>query len=307
MQNGSIPVLLVSARSLAEMWERSLLELWKHGTRARTQYDRCDERGNYLDPPSLDATMLMVCEEPFGEPVIHRAFPGGLEDLEEYRLEVLEGVKNHWVRDPADPTDQRWEYTYNGRLTAYPAKKVDYTSGSVSITPFDQLDYIMERLAADPFTRRAIAHTWVVGEDTGYESPPCLQGVWVRALPDDAGGLTLNMDVRFRSRDAYDAAFMNCFALVHLMQELAGRLQQRLGKPVRLGRYADFSDSYHVYGRRIMDFEERFVRLCETRTFEQRTWTLEFARGIFEEAQPRILAKIRGKDAADQAARSRQV
>lgn len=299
MSDGVIPVLVARGRSLAEMWENSLLELFKHGARARTQYDRRGDGGEYIDPPSLDATMLMVCEEPFSEPMIHRAFPGGLEDLEEYRLEVVEGVKNHWVRNPNDPDDKRWEYTYNGRLSAYPVKE--------PIGRFDQLDYIIERLAENPFTRRAIAHTWVVGEDNFYESPPCLQGIWLRALPDQAEGLTLNMDVRFRSRDAYDAAFMNCFALVHLMKELAGRLEAKTAKPVRLGRYVDFSDSYHVYGRRIMDFEERFLGLCRTRSFEERTWRLEFAGPIFEEARPKILEKIKGKDAVDRAACSRQL
>ena len=307
MPGGSIPVLVARGRSLAETWENSLLLLWKHGARARTQYDRKDEAGHYIDPPSLDATMLMVCEEPVSEPMIHRAFPGGLEDLEEYRLEVVEGVKNHWVRDPSDPGDERWEYTYNGRLTAYPAKKVDYSTGRVSVEPFNQLDYLVEKVAANPFTRRAIAHTWVVGEDNFYESPPCLQGVWVRALPNDEGGLTLNMDVRFRSRDAYDAAFMNCFAFVHLMKELARRIEEKTQRPVTLGRYVDFSDSYHIYGRRIMDFEERFLRLYESRSFEERTWSLEFARPIFEEARPRILEKIRSKDAEDEARRTRQL
>ena len=297
----SIPVLFARGRSLAEMWENSLLELWKNGARARTQYDRKDDAGNYIDPPSLDATMIMVCEEPFSEPMVHRAFPGGLEDLEEYRLEVVEGIKNHWIRDPANPDDERWEYTYNGRLTAYPACKRDYKEGTVEVRPFNQLDYIVDALAKEPFTRRAIAHTWVVGEDNFYTSPPCLQGVWFRALEDDDGALTLNMDVRFRSRDAYDAAFMNCFALVHLMKEIAGRLEEKTGRPVRLGRYVDFSDSYHVYGRRLADFEERFLRLTETRSFDERTWTLDFARPIFEEARPRILEKVRRKDQEDRA------
>ncbi len=86
--DGSIPVLTARGKSLAEAWESSLLELSKHGAEVRTEYDAKDEAGGYVDPPSLDCTMLMVCEEPAAEPLIHRAFPGGLEDLEEYRQEV---------------------------------------------------------------------------------------------------------------------------------------------------------------------------------------------------------------------------
>ncbi|MBN1809554.1 MAG: hypothetical protein JW909_10845 [Planctomycetes bacterium] len=297
MPSGSIPVLMARGRSLAEMWENSLLELSRNGSRARTQYDRMDDDGNFTDPPSMDCTMIMVCDEPMSDPMIHRAFPGGLEDLEEYRLEVVDGVKNHWIRDPSDPSDQRWEYTYNGRLSAYPVRTFDEASSSQVVKPFDQFDYLVDKISADPFTRRAIAHTWVVGEDNFYESPPCLQSIWLRALPDDDGVLTLNMDVRFRSRDAYDAAFMNCFALMHLQQEFARRISDKRSEPVRLGRYLDISDSYHVYGRRIEDFNERFLKLHGDRSFEDRTWPLEFARPIFDEARPRIMEKIRSHDA----------
>ena len=53
--------------------------------------------------------------EPFAEPRIHRAFPGGLDDLEKYRAEVLYGVHDHWI----DPAAGKWEYTYHERLFAY--------------------------------------------------------------------------------------------------------------------------------------------------------------------------------------------
>jgi len=301
MADGSIPVVMVRGKSLAETWEKSLVELWNNGARVRTQYDRRDAAGEYIDPASVDCTMVMVCEEPMSDPMIHRAFPGGLEDLEEYRLEVVEGIKNHWIRDPENPEDQRWEYTYNGRLTAYPVKKRG-KNGGMMVEAFNQLDYIVEKLAQNPFTRRAIAHTWVVGEDNGYESPPCLQGVWVRAL-EVSDALALNMDVRFRSRDAYDAAFMNCFALMHLQAELGRRLSEKTGRAVRLGRYVDFADSYHIYGRRVEDFKERFLKLLEERSFEDRTWPLEFAKPIFDEARPKVLEKVRQQDASKKCAR----
>ena len=305
MAGGSIPVLVARGDSLAEMWENSLIELHKNGSRARTQYDKKDASGKYIDPPSMDCTMLMVCEHPMSDPMIHRAFPGGLEDLEEYRLEVLDGIKNHWVRDPKNPDDQRWEYTYNGRLTAYPVKRAD-AKGKLKVVPYNQFDYMVNKLAENPYTRRAIAHTWVVGEDNEYESPPCLQGVWIRALPNDDGSLVLNMDVRFRSRDAYDAAFMNCFALMHLQQEFARRLSEKVGKKVTLGRYVDFADSYHVYGRRIADFEERFLKLLKERSFEDRTWPLEFAQPIFDEARPKVMEKVRAVDAERKPAKKRR-
>ena len=285
---GSIPVLFAEGRGLAEAWENSLLALAARGARMPTEYDR-EAQGRKLDEPSLDCTMLMVVREPASEPFIHRAFPGGLEDLEEYRQEVLEGIKDHWVRDPGDPADERWEYTYHQRLFKY---EVPGLTGRI-----DQLARCVDKLAKTPFTRRAQAITWQPWVDLDCYDPACLQSIWLRVAPDAAGVWHLNMDVRFRSRDAYDAAFMNCFALISLQERLAGELAKQAGRQVRLGRYADFSDSYHIYGRRLGHFRENFLRQVAGRSFEERTWTREFAEEIFAEAQPRIRAKVAAADA----------
>lgn len=284
---GSIPVLFARGRSLAEAWENSLKELHEHGIEIRTEYDAKDDRGRFVDPPSLDATMIMVVEDPSSEPLIHRAFPGGLEDLEEYRQEVLDGIKDHWVRDPDDPDDQRWEYTYHERLTCYRVPGLHTKGGGI-----DQLAAVVEKLASSPFTRRAQAVTWQPWCDPGCYDPPCLQSFWFRVLTDAEGVWRLNMNVRFRSRDAFDAAFMNCFAFVHLMERIAAEIAERAGREVRLGRYVDMSDSYHVYGRRREAFEQGFLRQLETRSFEERTWTRADAEEFFAMARPAIAAKI---------------
>ncbi len=51
------------------------------------------------------------------------------------------------------------------------------------------------------------------------------------------------MHTFWRSRDAYNAAFMNMYALIHLQKAMA----EKIG--VAVGQYLDFSDSYHVYNR----------------------------------------------------------
>ncbi len=293
--DGSIPVLTARGRSLAEAWEKSLLELWKNGAEVRTEYDAKDEAGEFAEPPSIDATMLIVVEDPASEPLIHRAFPGGLEDLEEYRQEVLDGIKDHWVRDPDDPDDKRWEYTYHERLTAYrvPGR------GGRDDERIDQLEAVVKKLARSPYTRRAQAVTWQPWCDPDCYDPACLQSLWFRILPDAAGTWRLNMNVRFRSRDAFDAAFMNCFAFVCLMERTAKEIAELAGREVGLGRYVDLSDSYHIYGKRRGAFEQGFLKQVETRSFEGRTWTREFAGPFFEEARPRIAEKVASKDAED--------
>lgn len=281
--SGSIPVLCVEGRCLAEAWEKSLLALSERGGRVPTEYDAKAD-GTTVDEPSLDCTMVMTVLEPAGEPFIHRAFPGGLEDLEEYRQEVLDGIKDHWVRDPADPADERWEYTYHQRLFAY---EVPGVKGRL-----DQLARCVDKLAATPFTRRAQAITWQPWFDLDCYDPACLQSIWLRVLPGAGGVWHLNMNVRFRSRDAYDAAFMNCFALISLQERLAGQLAEKTGREVRLGRYVDVSDSYHIYGRRLPHFRDNFLRQVRERSFEDRTWERSFAEEFFAEARPAIRRKV---------------
>jgi thymidylate synthase len=269
---------MVEGRCLAEAWEKSLVALYRDGCDVRTEYDKPD------DPPSKDCTMTIVVRDPLAEPRIHKDFPGGLEDLQEYVMEVLDGIKDHCVRRSADdPNDTRWEYTYHQRLFGYSVPGLDQT--------YDQIELIAGRLARAPHTRRAQAITWKVWEDNFCYDPACLQSIWCRLLPGADDGWVLNTNVRFRSNDAYKAAFMNMFALAQLQVRIAERITALSGQQVELGRYVHQADSYHIYGAYFEEFEKRFLRALETRTFEQRTFRYEAVRGIMEEATPAILEK----------------
>ena len=101
------------------------------------------------------------------------------------------------------------------------------------------------------------------------------------------------MNVRFRSNDAYKAAFMNIFALVQLQIQIAEKVSRKTGKAVAVGRYCHLADSYHVYGSYFNEFEGRFLKAMEKRTFEQRTMRYEDYRELMEEARPGILEKAR--------------
>jgi thymidylate synthase len=199
-------------------------------------------------------------------------------------MEVVEGIKNHLVRDPNDPEDTRWEYTYNERLFAYRVPGLE--------DAIDQVELVAQKLAEAPHTRRAQAITWKVWEDNECYDPACLQSIWCRLTEDDKG-FVLNTNIRFRSNDAYKAAFMNMFALVQLQALIAQRVSDLTDRDVRLGRYVHMADSYHIYGSYFHEFEERFLRGLERRTFEERTFRHEDVREIMEEARPRILEKVR--------------
>jgi thymidylate synthase len=98
-----------------------------------------------------------------------------------------------------------------------------------------------------------------------------LQRLWFRIIELD-GVKQLEMNSHWRSRDAYKAAFMNIYALTDLQRIVAERISKNRNEKVEVGRYADISDSYHIYGFYFDEFERSFLKLVKERTFEKRTW-----------------------------------
>ena len=272
-----IPVLIAEGDCIARAWENSLVALYESGCTLATEYDVSG------DPPSKDATMVLTVHDPLREPMIHKDLPGGFEDLQEYVMEVLDGIKDHCIRNSAeDPEDTRWEYTYHQRLFGYSVPALD--------EGFDQIALLAEKLAATPHTRRAQAITWKVWEDNDCYDPACLQSIWCRLVQGNDAWY-LNTNIRFRSNDAYKSALMNMFAFVQLQTKIAARISELSGRDVKLGRYVHQADSYHIYGSYFTEFENRFLKGLERRTFEERTFRYEDVKDIMEEAVPRILEK----------------
>jgi len=282
----NIPVLTITGNSLAETYEKGLVALYEHGTRFKTQYDKPG------DPLSLDCTLNLTILDPLAEPMIHKAFPGGIEDLREYVLEV-QGIKDHWVKNMNDPKDTRWEYTYHGRLANYGS----WQESGKRVGPFnvDQIENVIAKLVKQPFTRQAQMITWMPNIDLECYDPPCLQSLWYRLLEDDHGVSWLNCNIRFRSNDAWGASFMNMFGFIMFNKEIiAGEVAKRTGKTIKLGRLNWQADSYHIYGKDIADAKARLFDRIGTSTLEDRSYRFddEMICDMYTEAEPSIRAKI---------------
>ena len=65
---GRIPTLHVVADTIPQAHYRAMKAVWQHGLAIRTEYDRKDAKGAYIDPPSRDARVLIEVQNPFGEP-----------------------------------------------------------------------------------------------------------------------------------------------------------------------------------------------------------------------------------------------
>jgi len=248
-------------KTLPAAWEKAVIAAWQQGERFPTQYDKPD------DPNSRDVVAMIHVTEPMSEPRIHRAFPGGLDDLEKYRGEVLYGVHDHWV----DPAKGKWEYTYHGRMFDYDVPGLD--------EPVNQIEKCIQMLKECSYTRRAQAVTWKAWEDLGIHDPACLQRMHFRIQNGK-----LNMTTHIRSNDAYKASFMNMYAFA----ELQGYVASEVG--IETGEYCHIADSFHIYGSYFAEFEG-FLQLIEKRSPDQRVWSTEYALPMFIEGCNALLAE----------------
>jgi thymidylate synthase len=290
----NIPVLHVYGQSLAQAYEAALVKLYREGIRFRTQYDKPG------DPESIDCTMNITIVDPERDPMIHQAFPGGIDDLKEYVME-LTGSKDHWVKNMNDPEDTRWEYTYHGRLAAYGSWMERSNGASVKAGHFsiDQIEGVVQKLADQPYTRQAQMITWMPNMDLSVYDPPCLQSLWYRILEAPSGDWFLNCNIRFRSNDAWGASFMNMFGFIQFNRELiAEEISRRTGKTVRLGRMNWQADSYHIYGRDIEKARAMLFDRLEEMPFEHRTFNFHdpFIREMYDGAEDKVIDKIRRYD-----------
>lgn len=290
----NIPVITISEKSLAHAYEAAVLALYRKGVTFKTQYDKPG------DPLSLDCTMNITVEEPESEPMIHMAFPGGIENLKEYVME-LQGCKDHWVRNINDPDDTRWEYTYHGRLKNYGIWKELENGSSRENGPFkiDQIEAVIEKLVGEPYTRQAQMITWMPNLDLTCYDPPCLQSLWYRILEDEDGIYWLNSNIRFRSNDAWGANFMNMFGFIQFNKEvIASEISKRSGREVKLSRLNWQADSFHIYGKDIKTAEEMLFNRIGEMKFEERSFRFsdDFIKQMYDAAEEPTKEKILAYD-----------
>lgn len=154
--------------------------------------------------------MTMIVNHPLDEPMISRCFIGGARELEQYRMEMLDGILDFEVQKG------KWAYTYHQRMG-------------------NQIQFVIDELRRNPSSRRAVMSIRTP-DDVGSDDPACLQHLqyFIR-------NGKLDCVVLFRSNDACKATFMNAFALIMLQKRIA----DELGVPV--GSYTHRANSFHCY------------------------------------------------------------
>ncbi len=277
-----IATVLVSAPSIPSAIYGAMRQVLAKGYRIRTQYDRRDAEGNFIDPPSLDVSSAIEILDPYAQP----RFPkSSCVEIGKYIAETCWGVKDHRILDQDelkrqlaagtfDETKETyWPYTYHQRLFAYPA-----SHGRT----VNQVERMLARLAEDPITRRATAITFVPEIDQYIRGDlPCLQRIALRCTEDTKGQMYLHMHTHWRSRDLFNAAADNIIAMTFWQREWADALSTMTGRTVRVGRYKDFADSLHIYGQVLENVDvEKLATKWNALPDDERGYTSEDARDL---------------------------
>jgi len=271
-----IPSISIVADTIPEAYWKLEKAVHEQGFNLRTQYDRRDrETGEFLDPPSKDARVVVQINQPFGEP---RHPILSFCERGKYIAEFL-GAKDHlvvpypelldMVRTGQELQAKQWPYLYHQRLDGYPKRG----GGKLS-----QLEVMLDMLAENLNTQDAIASTRVPEVDLILkEDQPCLGQIQLLAEPNDQGQIVLNMIARWRSRDLYKAWGDNLIGITNLFTRLAQGLSSRTGKEVVIGYYEGVNGSLHNYGQ---DYTQKgmdvfFEKFPTKEAFIKRSWTSE--------------------------------
>lgn len=238
----------VRGNNLPEAYHEALIALNDYG-----EVSDCKD----WNTEQLELSMTMEVENPLEEPMISKCFIGGPSELQQYLMEMLDGILDFEVEKG------NWVYTYHQRYA-------------------DQYQFIIDELRRNPSSRRAVMMIWDKTKDDYSDEPPCFNHAQF-FIRDNK----LHMKVLFRSNDACKATFMNAFALVMLQKRIANELG------VKVGTYTHRANSFHCY-KKDWDMLAGYVNRIYNADDEEDT-TYEYIGDwdeLMEDAIPLILRKV---------------
>lgn len=239
----------VEGETLPEAYHKALYTLEKNG-----QIYPCPDYNTTMK----ELPLTFYVEQADKEPFISRLFPGGHHELQQYTMEICDGILDFMV----SAAENVWEYTYHQRF-AY------------------QLPWIIEELKRNPFSRRAIMNIRDFAVDTSNEHPACLQSIHF-AIRDKK----LNMTVMMRSNDAVQATYMNAVGFISLLKKVAAEID------VPVGSYTHIAYSFHAY-ENCFEKLKKYAEAIETRDISDLTYRYEgFYDQLMQDEIPAILAMV---------------
>ena len=248
--------VLVQAKRLSEAYHNALMSLDTEG-----DIVSCNDWGQRQKEVSL----TMVVEEPLAEPIISKLYIGGFKELQQYVMEVLDGILDFKIGE-----DTCWEYTYHNRMVGFPL-----FDGKT----FNQIQFVIDELRRSSDSRRAVITIRDNNIDPFNENPACLQHIQFLVRENK-----LHCKVLMRSNDAAKATFMNAFAFIMLQKKIADELD------IEIGSYTHRANSFHCYEK---DFSllQQYVTGIKESSVDLEAITYEykdFYQDMMEETIPEI-------------------
>ena len=236
--------IFVKGKTLPEAYHKAIAALDKEG-----QVLSCND----WNQKQKEVSMTFVAENPMREPMVSRLYIGGFYELQQYCMEILDGILDFKIGDGTC-----WEYTYHDRIVNY--------------NGFNQLDFVVNELKRNADTRRAVVIIRDNAVDPFNADPACLQHMqfFIR-------NKKLHCKVLMRSNDAVEASFMNAFAFIMLQKSIADKLG------VKVGSYTHRANSYHCYEK---DFKllEQYINGIKNKPLEEITYNYkDYYKELMEE------------------------
>lgn len=239
----------VQGKTLPESYHKALETLYYYG-----EISDCAD----YNQKQRECGMTIYIEEPLTEPRISKLFIGGHADLQQYEMELVDGILNFRIGNG-------WNYTYNARI-------------------MEQYPFIIKELKRNPSTRRAVidVRDWKYDSKDGNDSPACLQHLHFFIRNNK-----LDCSVLFRSNDLPEATFMNMWGLIKLQEKIANELG------IEVGTYTHRANSMHVYEKNF-GLLEGYIKGIQSKSISQLTYDYEnFYKELMEESIPEIEEKVR--------------
>lgn len=206
-----------------------------------------------------EVAMTIYVENAIAEPFISKLFPGGHHELQQYIMEICDGILDFMV----GAGENVWEYTYHQRFA-------------------HQLPWIIEELKRNPYSRRAVMNIRDFKVDTSNDHPACLQSIqfFIR-------NGKLNMIVLMRSNDAVQATFMNAVGFISLQKKVAQELNMEVGS------YTHVANSFHAYEKcfeKLSKYSDKII----SSDLKELTYSYEsFYRPVMEAEIPSIMEMVK--------------
>lgn len=222
----------------------------------------------YPEPVNIHVT------DPFAQPMMSRRVMFGELSMNAYRDEILK--PRPLVDRPGLPdfsylySNLIWDYPTGGATLVKEWKadenapinttgktkviRAEWEKGNGKGDGIDQVKYVVNKLTAEPASRRCVVSLFNPYGHPQMDDPPCLNHIQFMIRNNE-----LNMHALFRSNDMLSAWGGNAFALAWFQKEVLTRVNSATpGSPYKMGWLETTSISAHIYFKRDAHEADKF-------------------------------------------------